>query len=63
MPECRETEMIKSFADKKLKALWGRLRNSSRISGVDQKRPELVNFMTKSDKISSNVPDSFSCDA
>lgn len=37
LPECRRTEMIKSFADKKLKALWGLLRNSSRIHGGEKK--------------------------
>ena len=38
------------------------LRNSSRISGVDQERSVLVCFSMKSDKISTNVPDSLSHD-
>ena len=39
------------------------LRNSSRISRANQERLEIVYFMTKSDKHSSNVADSFSFDA
>ena len=41
----------------------GLLRNSSRISRANQERIEIVYFMTKSDKNSSNIADSFSFDA
>ena len=44
------------------RSLRGLLRNSSRASIVDQMQPDCVCSITKSDKISSNVPDSFSHD-
>ena len=41
----------------------GALRNSSRNSGADHERPEFVYFTIIGDKISTDVPDSFSSDA
>ena len=63
--------VIKKFpetAEKIWKALQkppitGLLRNSPWVSYVDQWHPEFVYLITKSDKISSNVPDSFSRDS
>ena len=42
--------------------LRGLLRNSSRITGADREWPACVFLEMKSDNISTNVPDSFSCD-
>ena len=45
------------------KKFMGLLRNSFWVSCVDQQYPNFVYLITKSDRISSNVPDSFSRDS